>query len=168
MVGAEDNQFGILQVKKLVFILLVSTALVAPATAEAANVTVKVDLNSYAGPPAYLAVYVVDANGKYDETLWVSGSHYGFLGALRGWARGFSASGAKSLSGISGASVGSGRTLTISTTLSDALINAGYRILVDTAVQYVGAYTGDASVPLQTGGASATGQAFVSRLSVSM
>lgn len=154
--------------KKLAFILLMSTALVAPSAAEAANVTVEVDLKTYSGPNAYLAVYLVDASGTYQSTIWVAGNHFRYLGSLRGWARGFSAAGETSINGISGASVGGGRTLKVSTTLSDALIDAGYKIVVDTAVEHVGEYTADASVPLETGGGSATGQGFVSRLTVSM
>ncbi len=154
--------------KRLAFILLLSTALVAPVAAEAADVTVQVDMKSYSGPAAYLAVYVVDASGQYDSTLWVAGQKYRYLGSLRGWARGFTAAGGTSLDGISGASVGSGRSLTINATLSDALIDAGYSIVVDTAVEHVGDVTGDASVPLKSGGGSAAGQGFVGQLTVKM
>jgi hypothetical protein len=155
-------------VKKLALILLMSTALIAPSAAEAANVSVQVDINSYSGPNTYLAVYLVDGNGNYHSTIWVAGSRLRYLGHLRGWARGFTAAGENSVSGISGASVGGGRTLTVSTTLNDALINAGYKVVVDTAVEGWGEYTGDASVPLNTGGGSASGQGFVNRLTVSM
>ena len=154
--------------KKLALILLVSTALIAPSAAEAANVNVQVDLKVYGGPAAYLAVYVVDANGNYDSTLWVAGSKYKYLGSLRGWARGFAASGAKTLSGISGASVGAGQTLNVSATLSDALINAGYSIVVDTSIEHLGNFVTEARVPLNTGGGSASGNGVISQLKVSM
>lgn len=156
------------EVKKLLIALMLTTALIAPATAEAANVTVEVSLQNYGGPGAYLAVYVVDASGTYKQTLWVAGQKYRYLGALSGWARGFTNAGENSISGISGASVGSGQTLRVGATLSDALIDAGYKVVVDTAVENWGEYAAEASVPLQAGGSSASGQGFVSRLSVSM
>jgi hypothetical protein len=154
-------------VKKLALILLMGTALIAPSAAEAANVTVQVDIKPYSGPNTYLAIYVVDAAGKYQSTLWVAGSHMRYLGHLRGWARGISAAGG-TINGISGASVGGGRSLKVSATLSDALINAGYKIVVDSAVEGWGEFTADASVPLQPGGGSAAGQGLVNRLTVSM
>ncbi len=154
--------------KKLALVLLMSTALVAPTVAEAADVTVQVDLTPYSGPAAYLAVYLVDQNGTYDSTLWVAGRHTRYLRSLRGWVRGFTGAGESSVDGISGASVGAGSSLRISSNVSDALIDAGYSIVVDTAVEHWGDYTADAVVPLQTGGGSATGQRFVDRLTVSM
>ena len=153
--------------KKFAFILLMSTALIAPNAAQAANVTVQVDIKSYYGPNTYLAVYVVGPNGQYNSTLWVAGSRMNYLGHLRGWARGISAAGGN-INGISGASVGGGRSIKVSATLSDALINAGYKVVVDTAVEGWGEYTADASVPLQTGGGSTSGQGFVNRLTVTM
>lgn len=154
--------------KKLALAFLLSTALIAPSAAEAADVTVQVALKTYSGPNAYLAVYVVDANGNYDSTLWVAGTQYRYLGSLRGWAQGFSSAGETSISGISGASVGGGRTLTITATLSDALINAGYKVVIDTAVEHWGEYVAEAGVPLNTGGGSASGSGIVNRLTVSL
>ena len=154
--------------KKLALIFLMSTALIAPTAAEAANVTVQVDIKPYSGPSAYLAVYLVDQSGNYKSTLWVAGRHTRYLGALRGWVRGFTGAGQNSIAGISGASVGAGRSLKISSNVSDALINAGYRVVVDTAVEHLGEYTADADVPLKAGGGSASGQGFVNRLTVSM
>ncbi len=154
--------------KKLALILLMSTALIAPSAAEAANVTVQVDIKPYSGPGAYLAVYLVDQTGAYKSTLWVAGTHPRYLGALRGWVRGFTGAGENSIAGISGASVGAGRSLKISFNVSDALINAGYKVVVDTAVEHWGEYTAEAAVPLKTGGGSASGQGVVNRLTVSM
>lgn len=154
--------------KKLALVLLLSTALIAPGAAEAANVTVELSLKTYSGPNAYLAVYLVDASGNYDSTLWVAGTNFKYLGHLRGWARGFQSSGNTSLNGISGASVGGGRTLKISSTLSDAMIDAGYKIVVDTSVEHWGDYTADASLDLKSTGGTTSGTGFVNRLSVSL
>ena len=153
--------------KKTLLALLLSTALIAPNAASAADVSIEVGLKSYMGPRAYLAVYLVDANGSYDSTIWVAGTHTKYLRHLRGWARGFASSGG-SLDGISGASVGGGSTLKLNTTLSDAMIDAGYKVVVDTSVEHGGDYTGDASADLNSSGASASGSGYVNRLIVSM
>ena len=153
--------------KKILLALLMSTALIAPNAAAAATVTVEVDMRSYSGPNAYLAVYLVDSAGNYNSTLWVAGTHTKYLGHLRGWARGFSSSGG-SLDGVSGASIGGGRTLTLTSTLSDALIDAGYKVVVDTSVEHGGDYTADVSAELSSSGASASGTGYVNRLIVSM
>lgn len=158
------NQPGNMLVKKLALAFLITTALITPAAA--ANATIEVGLNAYRGPNAYLAVYLVDAAARYDSTLWVAGRKFKYLKHLRGWARGFSAAGDR-LDGITGASVGGGQTLRINADLSDALIDAGYRVVVDTSVENWGDYTSDASVGLTSGGASASGSGFVNRLAVS-
>lgn len=152
--------------KKLALALMMSAALIVPNAASAANVTVQVDMKSYSGPNAYLAVYLVDGAGNYDSTLWVAGTHYKYLRHLRGWARGFSNAG-DSLDGVSGASVGGGRTLKVSANLADALIDSGYKVVVDTSVEHWGDYTADASADLASGGSTSTGSGFVNRLSVS-
>ena len=90
--------------KKLLAILLLGTALVAPTAAFAADVTVTATLTNYSGNAAYLAVYVTKPDGSYDSTLWVSGSKQRYLGDLRGWVSALqSAGGTLTLDGITGA-----------------------------------------------------------------
>src|SRR5690606_36642508 len=88
----------------------------------------------YGGDGAYLAIYITDANGQYQKTLWVSGKKVKYYKHLRDWARG---SGLKTSAydGISGASVGSGKGLKLTVDIADTLVDAGYEIRVDSAVE---------------------------------
>ncbi|MBL4784688.1 MAG: DUF2271 domain-containing protein [Cohaesibacteraceae bacterium] len=155
--------------KKLITILLLSTALLLPRAAIARDVIITAELKSYRGPGAYLAVYLTKPDGRYDSTLWIAGEKQKYYGHLRGWVRAVSRSG-ESVDGLTGASVGSGRTLNITANLSDAMIDAGYQIHVDTAVEDGGEHTNDAVVSLSKDnkGMTVGGRGFIRSLSVSM
>jgi hypothetical protein len=114
--------------------LAATAAFVAPTIAEARQVTFETTLKAYGGNGAYVALYLVDPAGKYKGTLWMAGGKTKFYRHLADWTR---ASGGRlaEVDGITGASVGSGKTLKISVDIADALINAGYKVHVDTAVE---------------------------------
>lgn len=112
----------------------VAGVLALPALAQARPVTINADLQSYGGNGAYLAVYVTDAAGKYKKTLWVAGKKAKYFKHLSAWARGSGLNPAE-FDGVSGASVGSGKSLKVTVELADALIDAGYEIRVDSAVE---------------------------------
>lgn len=120
--------------KKLTSALCLAGVLALPGWVQARPVTLTTALQSYSGDGAYLAIYVTDATGQYKKTLWVAGKKSKYYKHLRDWARG-SGMKASEFDGVSGASVGSGRTLKVTVELADALIDAGYEIRVDTAVE---------------------------------
>ena len=155
--------------RRLLSSLLLGTALVTPSIAWARDVTVNVDMVRFSGNPAYLAVYLTKPDGTYDSTLWVAGSRQRYLGHLRQWATGVQAVGV-TLDGITGASVGGGQTLTVKANIADALIDAGYNVNVDTAIENAGEYSSDAVAPLGTAGSGrpVDGVGYVSKLTVSM
>lgn len=119
---------------RTVLSICLAAAFALPGLAQARPVTLTTQLKSYGGNGAYLAIYVTDAAGQYQKTLWISGKKAKYYKNLRDWARG---SGLKSaeFDGVSGASVGNGRALKVTVELADALIDAGYEIRVDTAVE---------------------------------
>ncbi|MEO8984888.1 MAG: DUF2271 domain-containing protein [Rhodanobacter sp.] len=114
--------------------------------------TLTTQMKAYGGNAAFLAFYVTDANGVYKKTLWVAGQKAKYYKNLRDWARG---SGLKpnEFDGVSGASVGSGRALKVTVELADALIDAGYEIRVDSAVEDQRDNPADVRAPLTTQGA---------------
>ena len=138
--------------KSLLTALAVTTALVMPGMAMARAITVTTQMQAYGGNAAFLAYYVTDAKGGYVGTLWLSGSRAGYFEHLSGWMR---ASGGDmaGLDGVTGASVGSGQTLTISVNLPDAMFDAGFKLHVDTGVENMGAMANDVAVPLTATGA---------------
>mgnify|MGYP001015619867 FL=1 len=148
--------------KKTALSLMLAGAIALPGLAQARPVTLSTQLKNYGGEGAYLAVYVTDAQGKYQKTLWVSGKKAKYYKNLRDWARG---SGLKSaeFDGVSGASVGSGRTLKVTVELADALIDAGYEIRIDSAVEDGRDYPAEVRTPLTKAGSgqSAAGRGYV-------
>lgn len=114
--------------------LAVTTALSLPALAHAGQVTLKTNMRNYGGNGAYLAFYVTDASGKYAGSLWMAGGRTRYYRHLSGWNRATGGN-AGEVNGVTGASVGSGRSLDISLDLTDALFDAGYQLHVDAAVE---------------------------------
>lgn len=135
--------------KPLLTTLAAACALAIPALAQSRPVTVSATLKNYGGDGAYLAVYLTDAKGAYVRTLWVAGGKAKYYKHLADWNR-LSASDARRLAGVTGASVGAGRTLEVTAELADALIDAGYEIRIDAAAEKMRDSPSDARVPLTT------------------
>ena len=135
--------------KPLLTALAAACALSVPALAQARQVTLTTQLKNYGGDGAYLAVYLTDAKGAYAGTLWVAGGKAKYHKHLSDWNR-LSAGDAKRLNGVTGASVGAGRTLKVTADLADALIDAGYEIRIDAAVEDMRDSPSEIRVPLTT------------------
>ncbi|MBP6600110.1 MAG: DUF2271 domain-containing protein [Giesbergeria sp.] len=135
--------------KKFAYSICLAGVLALPGVLHARPVTLTTQLQNYSGDGAYLAIYVTDAAGKYQKTLWVAGKKTKYYKNLRDWARG-SGMRASEFDGVSGASVGSGKTLKVTVELADALIDAGYEIRIDTAVEDQRDNPGELRVPLST------------------
>lgn len=120
--------------KPLMTALLAATTLAVPALAHSRPATITTTLKNYGGDGAYVAVYLTDAKGAYVRTLWVAGGKSKYYKHLADWNR-LSAGDAKRLDGVTGASVGAGRTLKVTADLADALLDAGYEVRVDAAVE---------------------------------
>lgn len=152
--------------KKLAAMLMLATALVTPGMAMARDITIQTSLGQYSGPPTYLAVYLTNPDGSYNSTLWLAGQKSRYYGDLPGWARAVSSARSLNLDGITGASVGSGQTLTIHASLADNLLDAGYKIHIDSAVENGGRYGDDAVIALTSTPASAAGTGYVDTVSL--
>ncbi len=127
-------------------------ALAFPIASHSRPVALAVQLKNYGGDGAYLAVYLTDAKGAYAGTLWVAGGKAKYYRNLSDWNR-LSAGDAKRLAGVTGASVGAGRTLKVTADLADALIDAGYEIRVDAAVEDMRDSPSDVRVSLSSANA---------------
>ncbi|WP_296225846.1 DUF2271 domain-containing protein [Ralstonia sp. UBA689] len=123
-----------------------------PSMASARPVTFETQLSNYGGDGAYVVMYVTDRAGRYQGTLWMAGDKTKYYKHLRDWSR-MAGSGAR-LDGITGASVGAGRTLRATLDVADTLIDAGYEIHIDTAVEKMNENPSEVVVPLTTSGAA--------------
>lgn len=137
--------------KNITLALAMAATIALPTLAEARDVTLTTELNNYRGDGAYLALYLVDANGQYQRTLWLAGKKTKYYKHLADWARG---SGLRSseYDGVTGASVLSGKTLNVTVDIADELIDAGYQIRIDTAVEDLRDNRAEISAPLTRDG----------------
>jgi len=138
--------------KSLLATLALSTALTLPGLAFARPVTLTTTLNAYGGDGAYLALYVTDPQGTYAGSLWMAGGKSKYYKHLGDWYRATGGDPAQ-VNGITGASVGAGRTLEITLDLADALFDAGYSLHIDAAVEDMQDSPNEVAVPLTTAGA---------------
>ena len=74
------------------------------------------------------------------------------------------------MDGITGASVGSGRTLKVTLDLADALFDAGYQVHIDSAVEDFGEAPSEVVVPLTSNnaGKAVSGRRFIKAFSFDM
>ncbi|WP_259754316.1 DUF2271 domain-containing protein [Pseudomonas sp. GCEP-101] len=138
--------------KTTLITLAVAGAVAGPALAQARELTLDTTLTDYSGNNAYLAIYLTDAQGQYQRTLWVAGPKAKYYKHLGDWARG-SGLRATEFDGLSGASVGSGEHLQVSVEVADSLIDAGYQIRIDSAVEDKRSNRAEVKVPLTRDGA---------------
>ncbi|RYH09043.1 DUF2271 domain-containing protein [Tropicimonas sp. IMCC6043] len=155
--------------KTLLAALALTTALTAPGIALARDVAFTTTLNEYGGNGAYLAYYVTDAGGAYVGSLWMAGPKAKYYESLTDWYRATGGNTAE-VNGITGASVGSGKTLTVSFDLADALFDAGYELHIDASVEDMRNSPSEIVVPLTTDGAGqlVTGRTYISQFSYDM
>jgi len=153
--------------KTLQAALALTTTLV-PGAALATPVTFTTTMNGYSGNNAYLAFYVTDASGGYVGSLWMAGGKARYYSHLSGW---YAATGGNTaqVDGITGASVGSGRDLTITLDLQDTLFDAGYVLHVDSSVEDYADVPNDVQIPLTSDnlGKAIAGKYYVQSVTVS-
>jgi hypothetical protein len=137
-----------------------------PSAAQARPVRITTTLNAYGGDGAYLAIYLTDKAGKLQKTIHVAGGKAKYHKHLAGW---FRQSGGR-IDGTTGASVGAGRSLRVSAEIADALIDAGFEIRVDSAVEKESDIPADARVPLSAGsiGKPVGGRGYVKSVLIDM
>lgn len=152
--------------KPLLAALAFTTALTLPAVAMARTVTITTDMKSYGGNAAFLVYYLTDANGGYVRSLWMAGGKARYYQHLTNWAAAVGGDYGQ-IDGITGASVGSGQTLTLQLDLEDSLFDAGYVLHVDSAVENMREAPNDITVPLSTAdnGKSNPGRRYVAAFS---
>ena len=102
--------------------------------ANAREITFTTELKNYGGDGAYVALYLTNEAGQYQQTLWIAGEKSKYYKHLSGWARG-SGQRSSEYDGLTGASVAAGKTMTVTLDLADSLIDSGHQIRVDTAVE---------------------------------
>lgn len=152
--------------KQFLTALALSTALTFPGVALAQPITLTTTMSQYGGDGAYLAIYVTDAKGAYAGSLWMAGPKSKYYDHLSGWYRATGGDPAE-INGITGASVGAGRTLEITLDLADALFDAGYTLHIDASVEDMRDSPNEIAVPLSAAGASVQGRRYIANFGYS-
>jgi len=153
--------------KKIVPSLAMAAALALPAVAHARPVTLTTQMNSYGGSNAFLAYYLTDKNGKYVMSLWMSGFYAKYYHYLPGWMRA-SRGNIADIKGLTGASTGSGKTLSVTLDLTNAMLNAGYQLHIDAAVRNQRESPNDVVIPLKRSGGSKAGRRFIKKFTLTV
>jgi hypothetical protein len=141
--------------KTFLAMLAITTALTVPGLALAREVTFTTTMRNYGGAGAYLAYYVTDPQGKYAGSVWMAGGKAKYYEHLSGWYRATAGDTAE-INGITGASVGTGRSLKIAVDLADTLFDAGYQLHIDSAVEDMRDSPNEIVVPLTSDGSGQT------------
>lgn len=129
-------------------LLLAGTAAFAfGSAASAEKAIVAVALNDYVGPEAYFAVYLVNPQGRYEQTLWHSGPEKMWWPDEKRWFGYFSRKPAD-IDAITGASTPAGTRRVLRVEIDPEWVDAGYTMRVETAVEAGGNHQVDAEVEL--------------------
>ncbi len=131
-------------------------------TASAAEATFLVQLTDYSGDDAYFSLYLVDADDRYVRTLWVSGDDERWYKDLPRWWK-YVGRAPQDLDAITGASTASGDRSIIRIELEDEVLDAGYKVRVETAVEDQQNHPVDVEVALESalGGERVPGTGYV-------
>ena len=153
---------SILKKHRLFAACLTSTLALAPAFAQATEAHVQVQLNDYDGERAYFSVYLVNPEGRYQSTLWVSGDEEKWYPDLAAWWKYLSRA-PQELDAITGASTGAGERANLTLEIAPEFIDAGYKLRVETAVEDALNHTVDAEIDLSAAksGEKAAGTGYV-------
>lgn len=106
-------------------------------------------MTNYKGLEAYVVVSLIDANGKYEKTLYMMGKDNEWYNGFKDWFKNLSKK-KENLSAITGASVAAGDRSITTLTIDESKMNKGYKIRFESAVEDLKYYSTDAEIPLTT------------------
>jgi hypothetical protein len=151
-----------------ILIPAVIVTLLSAMAVNAREITFTTELKNYGGDGAYVALYLTNEAGQYQQTLWIAGEKSKYYKHLSGWARG-SGQRSSEYDALTGASVAAGKTMTVTLDLADSFIDSGYQVRVDTAVEDMRDNRNDVVVTLTTEGVgqTTTGRGYVQSFSYS-
>ena len=135
-------RFGIL-------IVLLALALPIITTAQTTKYKCMIQMTNYMGDGAYIVVSLVNKDNAYDKTLYVLGSDKKWYPDLKEWYKAYKKK-PTNISATTGASVSGGDRSVVTLELSNAQINAGYKLRFESAVEDKPYYVKDLEFPLTT------------------
>lgn len=105
-----------------------------------------VQMDAYDGEPAYVVVSLISPKGDYEKTLYMLGNNQKWYSAFKEWFKFFNKT--KKLNAKTGASVGGGDRVMVNLEIEDTVIDKGYKLRFESAVEDQKYYATDVEVPL--------------------
>lgn len=106
-----------------------------------------IQLSNYGGLGAYVIVSLIDPQNGYERTLSVSGDEIDWYEDLPEWYA-YHAQSEEDIDGLTGASIQSGGRKVVVLSLDSIILNAGYKLRFETAVEDQKYYAQDIEVAL--------------------
>jgi hypothetical protein len=133
---------------------------------QARQLTVQVQIKNYEGESSYSALYLVNPSGRYEQTLWVSGTEEKYYeeGLGRWWK--YLSRKPQPIDGVTGASTAAGDRYLVKVEVPDTVFSEGYSLRVETSVEDQENHSVDIEVPISpdTENQKLPGQGWVSFL----
>jgi hypothetical protein len=131
-------------------------------TAQSSKYKCMLQMSNYMGEGAYVVVSLINPKGSYEKTLYVMGDDKKWYNTLKEWHK-FNSKKPTNISAKTGASVTGGDRSMTTLEIEDAVINKGYKLRFETAVEDQKYYTTDVEIPLTTEGiaAKAEGKGYI-------
>lgn len=157
-----------MKLKNYLFGGLIMVGLPFVSHAQSSKYKCMIQMSSYLGDGAYIAVSLVNSKGDYEKTLYIIGDDDKWYKSLKDWYKFYKKSNAN-LSAVTGASISGGDRTVKVIEIDDSKINTGYKLRFESAVEDHKYNEKDAEIPLTTaalaGKADGTGYIKYVRLS---
>ncbi|MGJ5641465.1 DUF2271 domain-containing protein [Formosa sp. S-31] len=116
------------------------------------NKTIKcmIQTKKYTGEPAYIAVSLLDASGKYEKTLRLIGNDDSWFNSLLDWWK-YLGESDNTIDAVSGATITPGDRSVVVLEIPESKIDKNYSIRFESAVEKQEYYNTDLEIALTTG-----------------
>lgn len=104
-------------------------------------------MTNYQGEAAYVVVSLINPKGNYEKTLHIFGSDKKWYNTLKNWDKAIKSE-KNNFNGITRASISGGKRTLITISLDDSLLNKGYKIRFESAVENKNYYSSEVEIPL--------------------
>lgn len=135
--------------KHIKLVLLIGFAIASYALQAQTQYRAMIQMNPYKGESAYLVVSLISPQGKYEKTLAMLGPDKRWWDSLTEWYKAQKAKPEK-LDAVTGASIKGGDRRITTLTLDDKLLNKGYKIRFESAVEDQYYYVDDVELVYST------------------
>lgn len=118
------------------------------AAAQATKYKCMLQMSNYVGEGAYVVVSIINPKGDYEKTLYVMGDDKKWYNTLKEWYKVYTKK--PNISAKTGASVTGGDRSITTMEIDNALLNKGYKLRFETAVEDQKYHADDVEIPLTT------------------